>query len=468
MSGGVDMDRRRLVHIVILGAVPFIMVLGNSMVIPVFPQLKEAMSLTQFQVGLLVTAFSAPAAIVIPFAGIVSDHIGRRKVIAPALVVYGAGGLIAGAAALLMREPYPLVLAGRIIQGIGAGGTYLLAVALAGDIFAGSGRTRVLGILEAANGVGKVVSPVLGAAVALLAWWAPFFVYGALAVPAALLVWLFIEEPPVKDERGLREYGRALLRIFQDRGVPLAATYLAGMAALFLLFGVLSYVSDELGPRYGVRGFTAGLVLAIPVGTMAATAYIAGSYFQDRLRLLKPVIVAGAGLAAASLAAAAAFRALVPFMAALGFLGVAIGAMLPAVNMLVTSAARREERGLVTSLYGAVRFIGVAIGPPAFALALGAGRTLMLGGAAALAALVMAVSWWLVAPDKLLVATGEAGGGQHGSSRERAGGQHGSSGERAGGRPGGSEGAREPSGGAAKEEARAGTPGRLRELEGEG
>lgn len=198
------MNKRRLIHVAILGAVPFVMVLGNSMLIPVFPQLKKAMELTQFQVGLLITVFSIPAAIVIPFAGILSDHIGRRKVIGPAMLVYGIGGLIAGGAAVLMEQPYSVVLAGRIVQGIGAGGTYLLAVALAGDLFTDSGRSRVLGILEAANGVGKVISPILGAAVALIVWWAPFFVYGILALPVAFLVWFAIDEPPIEQGRGLK------------------------------------------------------------------------------------------------------------------------------------------------------------------------------------------------------------------------------------------------------------------------
>ncbi|MFS8664540.1 MAG: MFS transporter [Limnochordales bacterium] len=453
------MDGRRVAHIAILGAVPFIMVLGNSMLIPVFPQLQQAMELTQFQVGLLITLFSAPAALVIPFAGIISDHIGRRPVIALALLVYGAGGLIAGGAAVLLRDPYAVILLGRVVQGIGAGGTYLLAVALAGDLFQGAGRTRVLGILEAANGAGKVASPILGAAVALAAWWAPFFVYGVLAIPAALLVWFFVEEPAVPEARGLAEYARALGRIFRRRGVPLAAAYLAGMAVLFLLFGVLSFVSDELGPRYGIRGFAGGLVLAIPVAAMAAMAYGAGMYFQDHLRMLKPAILAGTGLAAASLVTAALFEALVPFMTALGFLGAAIGAVLPAVNMLITSAARREERGLVTSLYGAVRFIGVAVGPPAFALALKLGRAPTLLGAAAVAALVLALAWWLVDPKRLLVATGAER--PEGSGMEQA---EGSGKARAPGRGTEDPGEADAKGPGGQE----GTGPRWRELEGEG
>ena len=52
--------------------------------------------------------------------------------------------------------------------------------------------------------------------------------------------------------------------------------------------------------------------------------------------------------------------------------------MLPAINMLVTSAAGQEERGLVTSLYGAVRFIGVAVGPPHVCAGAGGRKHVML------------------------------------------------------------------------------------------
>ena len=61
----------------ILATVPFIMVLGNSMLIPVFPQLERELNLTQFQVGLLVTAFSIPAGVVIPFQHI--RGLGRKS-----------------------------------------------------------------------------------------------------------------------------------------------------------------------------------------------------------------------------------------------------------------------------------------------------------------------------------------------------------------------------------------------------
>ena len=86
------MKRGTKIQVFLLCLVPFIMVLGNSMLIPVLPKIKRAVEINQLQVGLMITAFSVPAGIVIPLAGILSDQVGRRKVMAPALIIYGLGG----------------------------------------------------------------------------------------------------------------------------------------------------------------------------------------------------------------------------------------------------------------------------------------------------------------------------------------------------------------------------------------
>jgi ACDE family multidrug resistance protein len=189
----------------ILAMVPFIMVLGNSMLIPVLPKMMAVMHLSLFQVGLVVTVFSIPAGLIIPFAGALSDRIGRRVIMAPALVVYGLGGLAAGFAAWLLPHPYPWIMVGRVVQGIGAGGTYQLAMAVIGDMFPGSGRAGALGALEAANGAGKVASPIAGSALALVIWFLPFFVYGVLAIPVAAAIWWVLKEPAAGAPIGARQ-----------------------------------------------------------------------------------------------------------------------------------------------------------------------------------------------------------------------------------------------------------------------
>lgn len=389
----------------ILAAVPFIMVLGNSMLIPVLPAIRENLRLSLCQTGLLITAFSIPAGIVIPFAGSLSDHWGRKKIMVPALLVYGTGGLLAGLAAILAGEAaYPWLLGARIIQGIGAGGTYQLAMALAGDLIQGKERIQVLGLLEAANGLGKVVSPLAGAAVALLSWYAPFFVYGILAFPVAFAVLLAVKEPPGRRQApSAQAYLKSLQGVFQAKGVNLALLFLTGMAVLFALFGLLSLVSDLLEKTYHYQVFHRGLVIAVPVLIMAVTAYLWGIALKRiPAGALKWSILGGLFLIAAGLFFFPVLSGLFLKITTTALVGLGTGFVLPALNTLVTSSVPGSERGLITCLYGTVRFFGVAVGPPVFGLPIPA-EVLFWSIAALLLIILLLTALW-VDPKKILPA----------------------------------------------------------------
>ena len=79
------MKSKNILPFAVLCSVPFVMVLGNSMLIPVLPKIKSALDLSQVQTGLIITAFSVPAGLVILFVGILSDRIGRKDEFSPAL-----------------------------------------------------------------------------------------------------------------------------------------------------------------------------------------------------------------------------------------------------------------------------------------------------------------------------------------------------------------------------------------------
>src|SRR5699024_11257096 len=86
----------------------------------------------------------------IPLAGFLSDRYGRKKVIVPALIITGIGGLIAAIASWQMKDPYALILVGRILQGIGASGAMPIVLPLVGDIFHNDEEeaSSTLGIIE--------------------------------------------------------------------------------------------------------------------------------------------------------------------------------------------------------------------------------------------------------------------------------------------------------------------------------
>lgn len=383
------MEKKYRLMVLAFSGVPFIMVLGNSMLIPEFPQIKSALNISQFQVGLFITAFSISAGITIPFLGYLCDQIGRIKIIVPALLLYGTGGIISGLAALFLDNPYGVILCGRVVQGIGAAGTAPIVMALVGDIFQSQQRSEVLGIIEASNGLGKVLSPILGSAIGLISWIALFFSYAILALPIAAGVWFWGEEKKEPQKQGFKEYLANIKGIFEEKGLSLIATILAGMLVLFILFGLLSSFSDTLETKYHIKGFTKGLVIAIPILFMSITSYSTGHILKKIKKYFKLSIISGMILVTGMLVLLYYMDSLYTYLLFFSLLGIGTSLVLPSVNTMVTSSCNTSQRGVITSLYGAARFIGVAIGPPAFTTLQEISKLTMYFGVAGISALIL-------------------------------------------------------------------------------
>lgn len=386
------MEKKYKLMMLALSGVPFIMVLGNSMLIPEFPQIKSALNIDQFHVGLLITTFSISAGIAIPFLGYLCDQIGRIKVIVPSLIVYGLGGVISGLAALLMEHPYNIILVGRVVQGIGAAGTAPIVMALVGDIFKSQQRSEALGIIEAANGIGKVLSPILGSAIGLISWIALFFSYAILSVPIAAGVYFLGEETHKPEKQALGAYYKKVIKIFKEKGFSLSTTILAGMLVLFILFGLLSFFSDILESQYHIKSFIKGLVIAIPILFMSITSYTTGHILKKIKKDFKIAIIIGLSLIITALFLFNFINNLYFYLGLFSVLGIGTGLVLPAVNTMVTSSSNSSQRGVITSLYGGARFIGVAIGPPTFTFLEGISRKTMYYGSATISVVVLIIA----------------------------------------------------------------------------
>jgi MFS family permease len=282
------------------------------------------------------------------------------------------GGLLAGFAAAWFSAPYFWILAGRILQGIGAAGTSPVAMALAGDLFKGGEQSKVLGLMEAANGFGKVISPILGSLFALFVWYASFFAFPIFCLVSLLLFLVFVKERKRgKNAQSFGRYAKGLLSSFKTEGRWLFAAFLAGSVCLFTLFGILFYISEVLEKDYQIEGIRKGLILAIPLLFMTSTSYITGSKIGKKRTRMKASIVFGLFLMAASFTALISFQRLVPFFSVLAVSSIGTGLVLPCINSLITGSVPSARRGIVTALYGSVRFLGAAFGPPVYSSLMG-------------------------------------------------------------------------------------------------
>jgi ACDE family multidrug resistance protein len=203
------------------------------------------------------------------------------------------------------------------------------------------------------------------------------------------MVWLFVKEKKKRQAPPpFRKYARGLLGVFKQEGRWLFTACFAGGACLFTLFGILFYFSDVLESVYQIDGVLKGLILALPLLVMVTTSYITGSNIGNNLVRMKRLAIIGLVFMTISYGSLVWFEALIPFLLVLSLSSVGAGLTLPSVNSLITGAVGKERRGFVASLYGSIRFIGVALGPPVFTRLMDWSRTGMFTSIAAFTLIV--------------------------------------------------------------------------------
>ncbi|MCA1294283.1 MFS transporter [Paenibacillus sp. alder61] len=378
-----------------LASIPLIMTLGNSMLIPILPQIARELRVSSFQVSLLITVYAVVAILLIPVAGYLSDKWGRKKIILPSLVIAGIGGAVSGVAPWFSEglAVYWIILAGRFLQGIGAAGAFPIVLPLVGDLFDEEDEvSHSLGIIETSNTFGKVLSPILGALLGAWIWYVPFLAIPVMCLVSLLLVLFLVKEPERRHEaKPLREFLTSLKNVFVEKGRWLYAIFAIGCICMFLLFGVLFYLSDQLEKRHGLDGVLKGLVLAIPLAALCLASYITGKKIGKNKKLMKWCGVVGLIMATGALFGISFLNNIYFVIACLIVCGVGIGIVLPSSDALITEGIDKELRGTITSVYSSMRFIGVSLGPPVISLLVGAGHTMMfiVIGAVALIAVVL-------------------------------------------------------------------------------
>lgn len=360
------MEKKTLPLFGALCSVPFIMVLGNSMLIPILPILQRELGITQFEAGLIITAFSIPTGILIPLAGYLSDQWGRKAIMVPGIILYGLGGGLAGIFPLLIADPYYPILGSRILMGIGAAGTAQLAMAATSDLFTSRERIKALGYIEASNGIGKVSSPIIGSTTALLAYYAPFFIYPLFCLLSVIAVTIFIPPSKKEEREGLKEYFKGLAEVKKEKGRELALALLTALSSLTALFGILFYFSHIIEEVFRWQGLYRGLALSSPVLALSIVSILGGIYLKDKG--LKTPIALGMILLAISLFLFSLFKTPIALLPITLILGGGLGLVLPGLNTLFTSAATAKKRGMITSIYASTRFFGTALGPLLFSL----------------------------------------------------------------------------------------------------
>lgn len=358
--------------IVSMASIPLVMTLGNSMLIPVLPILEKTVGISSFQSSMIITSYSIAAIFLIPIAGYLSDRFGRKIVILPSLILALIGGLIAGYASWKLDNPFAWIIIGRILQGIGASGAFPIILPLVGDLYKDDDEktSSCLGIIETSNTFGKVISPILGATFASFLWFLPFFSISFFSLISIVLISFFIKVPHEKEEpKKFKEFLSNSKQTFQEEGKWLSAVLLSGIFVMLILFGTLFFLSEILEKEYELKGIKKGYVLAIPLLMLCIASFITGRKIKGNLDNMKKMMLVCLIALSVSVSMVGIWAdRLWVLLTITSLVGIAIGAMLPVLDALITENIDKEERGTVSSFYSSARFIGVAAGPPIMSL----------------------------------------------------------------------------------------------------
>lgn len=328
---------------------------GVQLIAPSLPVMRDALGLTDAQLGLVMSVYLLPAALGAIPAGLLADRIGRRRVFGWSMVAFG----IAGIALQIFAESFGVFLGIRFIQGLAFAGLLPLTMTILGDAFRGAALIRSQGRRSVAMLTGDGTLPVVGGVLVAIGWQAPWLGQ-VLAIPFGLAVLTQMTDPPSLRKAARRGTSLAgFSNLFRMQGV-LALQY-AGFLRMFMKFSILTFVPVLL---VDVRDFSpafAGLVVGI-----SALVGIGPSLSAGRIaRFGRPTTLVSIGLAAEAFALAAwavAPWAFAIFAAAIAF-GIADGLSGVFVNSLTAAATDTEDRASFVAATGAVRNFAKFLGP---------------------------------------------------------------------------------------------------------
>jgi EmrB/QacA subfamily drug resistance transporter len=385
---------------------------AQTTVVPAIPDLMRGLHTDQSGVTWTLTGYLIAAAVATPVVGRLGDIYGKRRMLVVALIAFGAGSIVAALSSQLW-----VVVAGRVVQGVG-GGIFPLCFAIIRDEFPRERVARGIGLMSALAGIGGGAGLILGGLLVDYASYSWIFWLGALmAAVAAVATWLYVPESPVTtpsrvDVRGAavlavgltlpliavsdaghvgwgtprtigliaagvvvlalwvalqRRTPQPLADISALRNPPVLMTNIAtllvgfGMFGSFILIPMLAQAPVSTGYGFGVDATRAGLLL-LP-GSLGMLAFgplsgVIGTRFGNKVPLTIGSAVTALGLALLAVGHGSQLEVLgFTFVMSSG-----IGLAFAAMPNLILEAVPAHQTGEATGFNALVRSVGSSVG----------------------------------------------------------------------------------------------------------
>ncbi len=265
--------------------------------LPAFPEIAAELAPdTPNRVQLIITSFVLGLGVGTLFTGPISDAVGRRPVLWGGAAIYCTGAVLAWQAVSL-----EMLLAARVVQGLGASASRVVVLAIIRDLYAGRTMAQMVSLVIVVFTLVPVFAPTIGAGIIALAGWraifATFLIFSAISV-----AWLMLRQPETlahEHRRPLRfdALWQALREVVGHKHVRLCV--LAQMLCFGMLFATLSSTQMVFDVTFGQAQqfhlWFGGVALVSATGGMLNAAVVVrlGMHRVVSLALLFQIAVGG-------------------------------------------------------------------------------------------------------------------------------------------------------------------------------
>ena len=330
---------------------------------PILPLFIRALDVPVSTVGFIAAASTVVGIIVSLPAGILSDIVGRRRVILLAAVVFASAPFLY----LLVSLPWHLVLV-RVYHGLATAILGPVAMAAVADTF-DERRGERMGWYSSATMVGRSLAPFVGGALIFGEALADFHrvylvtgIIGTLALVAALRLPITKTISGSVGEalrRGRGEIWSDIKAILTHRGILATSTI---EAVQYFAFGCLEvFLPIYLHEESGFATLEIGLLFTVQIVVVTLTKPLAGR-LSDRYGRV-PAIVVGLILGGVTLALMTHSDSYLMLAVLIGLFGLGLATVTASSAALVADLSRASSYGGALGVLSSVMDIGHSTGP---------------------------------------------------------------------------------------------------------
>jgi multidrug resistance protein len=352
--------KRNKSSLTIIFVTVFIDLVGFGILIPILPTFAtKEIHISDFQIGIVVAIYSFMQFLFNPIMGKVSDKIGRKPVIIFSLFLNSVSYVI-----FAFTNSFLLLLFSRVIAGIG-GSNIGVAQAYIADITSKHNRSKGMGVIGAAFGLGFVFGPLIGGMLSKYGYEVVGFLAAGFSFLAFLFALFILPESLHKDLRISHTSNKVfdLKSAIEVMKMPrvgflvfLFFILIFAIANIYGTFALLGYklyhfTDSQNGMLFGIMGLIGALVQGVGLKRLV-------DKFLDRSLLLYGSLFMGFGLL------------MIPY--GKNFLGVALivsfmsigtGILQPVVLSMISKFSPQERQGAVLGINQSISAFARVLGP---------------------------------------------------------------------------------------------------------